>query len=151
MDYWEGGGAKGTLAPYPLKLLPPPPPPLPTPMIQHPVKDFNQTVYFSYTSQLRGQLLSRKKRVTTSAQTNLHTCKGYCTEHRKGHFFSNIYQKRNRNKKKNRNNNITFKPLLIFPFQYIAEKKLKQEYWKGNQNKKYLCVCIPILVTTFPE
>ena len=31
-----------------------------------------------------------------------------------------------------------FKPLLIFPFQYIAEKKLKQEYWKGNQNKKYL-------------
>ena len=25
---------------------------------------------------------------------------------------------------------------LIFPFQYIAEKKLKQEYWKGNQNKK---------------
>ena len=32
----------------------------------------------------------------------------------------------------------TFKPLLIFPFQYKAEKKLKQEYWKGNQNKKYL-------------
>ena len=23
----------------------------------------------------------------------------------------------------------------MFPFQYIAEKKLKQEYWKGNQNK----------------
>ena len=63
------------------------------------------------------------------------------TEPRKGHFFSNIYQKRNRNKKNkkgNQNNNITFKPLLIFPFQYIAEKKLKQEYWKGNQNKKYL-------------
>ena len=57
---------------------------------------------------------------------------------KKGHFFSNIYQKRNRNKKNykgNLNNNITFKPLLIFPFQYIAEKKLKQEYWKGNQNK----------------
>ena len=35
-------------------------------------------------------------------------------------------------------NNITFKPLLIFPVLYIAEKKLKQEYWKGNQNKKYL-------------
>ena len=34
--------------------------------------------------------------------------------------------------------NMSFKPLLIFPFQYIAEKKLKQEYWKGNQNKKYL-------------
>ena len=32
--------------------------------------------------------------------------------------------------------NMSFKPLLIFPFQYIAEKKLKQEYWKGNQNKK---------------
>ena len=60
------------------------------------------------------------------------------TEPRKGHFFSNIYQKRNRSKKnwkRNQNNNITFKPLLIFPFQYIAEKKLKQEYWKGNQNK----------------
>ena len=61
-----------------------------------------------------------------------------CTEARKGHFFSNIYQKRNQNKKNkkgNQNNNITFKPLLIFPFQYTAEKKLKQEYWKGNQNK----------------
>ena len=60
------------------------------------------------------------------------------TEPRKGHFFSNIYQKRNRikkNKKGNQNNNITFKPLFIFPCQYIAEKKLKQEYWKGNQNK----------------
>ena len=59
-------------------------------------------------------------------------------EPRKGHFFSNIYQKRNRNKKNkkgNQNNNITFKRLLIFPFQYIAEKKLKQEYWKRNQNK----------------
>ena len=52
------------------------------------------------------------------------------TEPRKGH--------RNRNKKNlkgNQNNNITFKPLLIFPFQYIAEKKLKQEYWRGNQKK----------------
>ena len=59
----------------------------------------------------------------------------------KGHFFSNIYQKRNRNKKNykgNQNNNITFKRFLMFPFQYTAEKKLKQEYWKGNQNKKYL-------------
>ena len=59
----------------------------------------------------------------------------------KGHFFSNIYQKRNRNKKNkkgNQNNNITFKRLLIFPFRYIAEKKLKQDYWKGNQNNKYL-------------
>ena len=27
---------------------------------------------------------------------------------------------------------------FIFPFQYIAEKKLKQVYWIGNQNKKYL-------------
>ena len=26
----------------------------------------------------------------------------------------------------------------MFPFQDIAEKKLKQENWKGNQNKKYL-------------
>ena len=63
------------------------------------------------------------------------------TEPGKGHFFSNIYQKRNRNKKNwkgNQNNNITFKRLLIFPFQYVAEKKLKQEYWEGNQNKKYL-------------
>ena len=34
--------------------------------------------------------------------------------------------------------NMTFKRLLIFSSQYIAEKKLKQEYWKGNQNKKYL-------------
>ena len=32
--------------------------------------------------------------------------------------------------------NMSFKLLLIFPFQYISEKKLKQEYWKGNQNKK---------------
>ena len=63
------------------------------------------------------------------------------TEPRKGHFFSNIYQKRNRNKKNskgNQNNTITFKPLLIFPFHYTPEKKLKQEYWKGNQNKNYL-------------
>ena len=66
---------------------------------------------------------------------------GILTESRKGHFFFNIYQKRNRNKKnlkENQNKTITFKPLLIFPFQYIAEKKLKHEYWKGNQNKKYL-------------
>ena len=26
--------------------------------------------------------------------------------------------------------NMSFRPLLVFPFQ------LKQEYWKGNQNKK---------------
>ena len=60
------------------------------------------------------------------------------TEPRKGHFFSNIYQKINRNKnnlKGNQNNNITFQPLLIFPFQLIAEMKLKQEYWKGNIKK----------------
>ena len=31
---------------------------------------------------------------------------------------------------------MSFKQLLIFLFQYIAEKELKQEYWKGNQNKK---------------
>ena len=69
------------------------------------------------------------------------TCSGFHTEPGKGHFFSNIYQKRNRTKKNmkgNQNNNFTFKRLLIFPFQYIAEKKLKQDYWKGNQNKKYL-------------
>ena len=35
--------------------------------------------------------------------------------------------------------NMSFKPLLIFPFQCIAEKKLDQEYWKGNQNKKISC------------
>ena len=34
--------------------------------------------------------------------------------------------------------NMSFKRLLFFPFQYLAEKKLKQEYWKGNQNNKYL-------------
>ena len=30
---------------------------------------------------------------------------------------------------------MSFKLLFTFPFQYIAEEKLKQEYWKGNQNK----------------
>ena len=32
--------------------------------------------------------------------------------------------------------NMSFKPLLILPLQYIAEKKLKQQFWKGNQTKK---------------
>ena len=31
--------------------------------------------------------------------------------------------------------NMSFKRLLVFPFQYTTEKKLKQEYWEGNQNK----------------
>ena len=79
--------------------------------------------------------------------------KGYNTEPRKGHFCSIFTRKEietKRVRKEIKNNNITFKQLLIFPFQYIAEKKSKQEYWKGNQNKN-ICVCIPILVTTFPE
>ena len=61
------------------------------------------------------------------------------TESRKRHFFSNFYEKRNRNKKNkkgNQNNNITFKPLLIFPFQYIAEKKLKQEILERKSKQK---------------
>ena len=31
--------------------------------------------------------------------TETYRLNNYCTEPRKGHFFSNIYQKRNRNKK----------------------------------------------------
>ena len=30
---------------------------------------------------------------------------------------------------------VPYKPLLIFPFQYIAEKKLKQENWKQIKTK----------------
>ena len=46
------------------------------------------------------------------------------TEPRKGHFFSNIYQTRSWNKKnwkRNQNNNISFKRLIIFSVQYWTE------------------------------
>ena len=45
-------------------------------------------------------------------------------------LFQYLPEKKSKQKEleRNQNNNITFKPLLIFPFQYTAEKKLKQEY-----------------------
>ena len=66
--------------------------------------------------------------------------KGRCTEPWKGHFFSNIYQKEietKRIRKEIKTIISRLKHFLSF-LSNIVEKKLKQEYWKGNQNKKYL-------------
>ena len=60
------------------------------------------------------------------------------TEPRKGHFFSNIYQKRNRNKKnqKGNQNNITFKPLLIFPFPIYSRKEIETRILERKSKQK---------------
>ena len=90
------------------------------------------SVLFDMSDIGHSRALSKSQLFSFSAPSGVYLLLGVIdilyTEPRKEHFLSNIYQKRNLNKKNykgNQNNNITFKPLLSFPFQYKAEKKLK--------------------------
>ena len=135
-------------------LFPPTTPPPPSPKTTHTNRQKNNLLLQYKLHQISSSLSRCSKFSKKNKKKNRsimwdwkETFNHLSTEPREVHFFSNIYQKRSWNKKNwksNQNNNISFKRLIIFPFQYWAEwklnKKIRTEIKTTNVSFKQLII-----------